>query len=80
LALIVRGRKVGLTIRAIRDILGAYDEEGQAAQYAVALRVFKERITELERQRALVDKSIEALTQASSRLAAEEGAVSVGGP
>ncbi|HEY8616343.1 MerR family DNA-binding transcriptional regulator [Phenylobacterium sp.] len=68
LALIVRGRRVGLSLAQIRDILDAYEEQGEAAQNAKALGVFRQRIAELEAQRREVDEAIEALTQASRRL------------
>lgn len=71
LALVVRGRRVGLSIAEIRDILDTYDEAGEAAQSARALKVFGKRIAALEAQRLEVDRAIEALKTASRRLAGQ---------
>jgi len=68
LALIVRGRKVGLSVAEIRDILDLYEEEGEPAQNAHALRIFQRRIDALLAQRQAVEEAIEALKQASGRL------------
>ncbi|MFZ5721251.1 MAG: MerR family transcriptional regulator [Pseudomonadota bacterium] len=69
LKLIMAGRRVGLSIAEIRDILDAYDEEGLPAQDAEALRIHKKRVAELEAQRAHVEEAIDALRSASDRLA-----------
>jgi DNA-binding transcriptional MerR regulator len=69
LQLILRGRRVGLSIAQIRDILEAYDEDGEAAQNAEALRIFQTRIAELEAQRSEVDEAISSLRAAADRLA-----------
>ena len=69
LQLILRGRRVGLSIAEIRDILDLYDEKGEAAQSAQALRVFKHRVEQLETQRQEVDDAIQTLTAAAGRLA-----------
>lgn len=69
LALIMRGRRVGLSVAEIREILDLYDEKGEAAQNAEALRIFRRRIDALEAQRTEVDEAIGALRQASRRLA-----------
>lgn len=68
LALIMRGRRVGLSVAEIRDILDLYEEGGESAQNAHAIRVFQKRIDELLAQREAVDEAIEALKQASVRL------------
>jgi DNA-binding transcriptional MerR regulator len=68
LQLILRGRRVGLSIAEIRDILETYDEEGEAAQDAEALRIFKHRIEQLEAQRQEVDAAICTLKAAAGRL------------
>ena len=68
LQLILRGRRVGLSIAEIRDILDTYDEEGAPAQDAEALRIHKRRIEELQAQRAHVDEAIQALEQAARHL------------
>jgi DNA-binding transcriptional MerR regulator len=71
LLLVLGGRKLGLSIAEIRDILDTYDEEGEAAQTAKALTVFKRRIEALEAQRIEVDEAITALKRASVRLSSE---------
>ena len=68
LKLILRGRRVGLSIAEIRDILDTYDEEGAEAQDAEALRIHKKRIAELEAQRHDVEEAIKALEEAAARL------------
>jgi DNA-binding transcriptional MerR regulator len=73
LALICRGRRVGLSLAQIRDILDLYDHQGEGAQTAKALKVFRERIAELEAQRREVDDAIAALEAASRRLSSEDG-------
>lgn len=70
LQLILRGRRVGLSIAEIREILDAYEEHGEAAQNARALRLFHRRIAELEEQRRHVEVAIDALHAAAERLAA----------
>jgi DNA-binding transcriptional MerR regulator len=69
LILILRGRRVGLSIAEIRDILDAYDEEGLPAQDAEALRIHRNRIARLEAQRQEVEDAIRTLKAAAARLA-----------
>jgi DNA-binding transcriptional MerR regulator len=69
LQLILRGRRVGLSVAEIRDILETYDEEGAPAQDAEALRIHKRRIEQLQAQRRDVEKAIEALQVAARNLA-----------
>lgn len=69
LALIVRGRNVGLSIAEIRALFETYEDEGEAAQNALALQLFQKRMAELESQRLEIDKAMEALRMASARLA-----------
>jgi len=68
LRLIMNGRRVGLSIAEIRDILDLYDEEGEIAQNAEALKIFRRRIAALEAQRQEVDLAIDSLKEASARL------------
>jgi DNA-binding transcriptional MerR regulator len=69
LQLILRGRRVGLSLAQIRQILDLHDpEDGDAAQNALALRAFKQRIEALERQRDEVDSAITTLREACERL------------
>jgi DNA-binding transcriptional MerR regulator len=52
LKLILRGKRVGLSLNEIREILDLYDKPGgETAQNAQALRKFRERIVALEQQR-----------------------------
>ena len=69
LQLILRGRRVGLSIADIRDILDTYDEEGGAAQDAEALRIHRRRIEQLQAQRQHVDEAIDELKKAEAHLA-----------
>jgi DNA-binding transcriptional MerR regulator len=68
LQLIIRGKRVGLSLAEIRDILDAYHkEDGGAAQMAHSLKKFRERIVALEQQRQDIDVAITALHEASER-------------
>ena len=69
LQLILRGRRVGLSIAEIRDILDTYDEEGGPAQDAEALRIHRRRIEQLQVQRQHVDEAIEELRKAEAAIA-----------
>ena len=71
LSLTVRGRRVGLSIAEIRDILDAYGEDDGAAQSVKALKTFRTRIEALKTQRVEADQAIEALQAACRRLADE---------
>jgi len=71
LTLILNGKRVGLSLAEIREILELYDkEDGGAVQNAWALGKFKERIVDLERRREDIDEAIATLIAASSRLEA----------
>ncbi|HVI30956.1 MerR family DNA-binding transcriptional regulator [Phenylobacterium sp.] len=69
LQLIVRGRKVGLTIAEIRDILDTYEDGGEEAQNALALKVFKARIAALQSERSRLEDAMQTLSAACERLA-----------
>lgn len=73
LQLILNGRRVGLSITEIREILDLYDESGEVEQSAHALGVFRKRIAELEAQRVQVDEAIGVLNAAAVRLAEAHG-------
>jgi DNA-binding transcriptional MerR regulator len=73
LRLILNGRRVGLSITEIREILDLYDESGEVEQSAHALGVFRKRIAELEAQRVQVDEAIGVLNEAAVRLAEAHG-------
>ncbi|HEY5070489.1 MAG TPA: MerR family DNA-binding transcriptional regulator [Caulobacteraceae bacterium] len=69
LQLILRGKRVGLSLAEILEILELYDrKDGGAAQNAKALRKFKERILAFEQQRDDIDHAIAELREACSRL------------
>ena len=67
LILILRGKRVGLSLAEIRDILDLYktDETG-AAQMAKSVRKFREQIVSLEAQREDLDHAVTELKQAVS--------------
>jgi DNA-binding transcriptional MerR regulator len=74
LILILRGKRVGLSLAVIRDILDLYkvDDTG-AAQLAKSVRKFREQILALEAQREDIDHAVAelkaAVTAFESRLA-----------
>jgi len=69
LTLILRGKRVGLSLAEIREILDLYKlgDDG-AAQQAKMLRKFRERIVTLEAQREDIDHAIESLREACESL------------
>lgn len=72
LQLILRGKRVGLSLAEIRDILDSYHkEDGGAVQNAKALKKFAERVVALESQRHDIDEAIAELHAASDRLRAQ---------
>ena len=69
LQLILRGKRVGLSLAEIREILQLYDKgDGGAAQNAKALRKFKERIVAFEQKRVDIEQAITELHEACARL------------
>lgn len=69
LQLILRGKRVGLSLAEIREILDLYGEnDGGAAQAAKSLRKFRERIVALEQQREDIDGAITHLHEACGLL------------
>lgn len=71
LVLILRGKRVGLSLAEIREILELYKvEDGGATQNAKSLRKFRERIVALEAQREDIDHSLEVLQDACRQLEA----------
>lgn len=65
LILILRGKRVNLSLAVIRDILDLYkaDESG-AAQMAKSVRKFREQIVALESQREDIDHAVNELKRA----------------
>jgi len=72
LVLILRGKRVGLALAEIREILQLYEKhDGGATQNALALAKFRARIVALERQREDIDHSIEELKRGCAALEAK---------
>ena len=68
LILILRGKLVGFSLNEIGEMLDLYDkDEGHAAQMAVSVRKFRERIVALEAQRIELDQAIDGLKLACAR-------------
>lgn len=62
LQLILRGKRVGLSLSEIGEILDLYEaDESGAQQAAKSLRKFKERIVALEQQKQDIDAAIDQL-------------------
>jgi len=62
LTLILRGKRVGLSLNEIREILDLYKiDDGGAAQMAETLKKFRAKVVELEAQREDIDHAIEEL-------------------
>jgi len=69
LTLILRGKRVGLSLSEIREILELYKaEDGGATQNARSLKKFRERIVAFEAQRDDINHAIDELQQACERL------------
>jgi DNA-binding transcriptional MerR regulator len=69
LQLILRGKRVGLALAEIREILELYGKgDGEAAQNAKALRKFRERIIALEQQREDIGHALDILQKACATL------------
>jgi len=69
LKLVLQGKRVGLALAEIREILELYGKgDGEAAQNAKALRKFRERIIALEQQREDIAGALEILNKACANL------------
>ena len=68
LKLIVRGRRVGLSLAEIRDLLETYDDRGETAQNKLALRLFRQRLEALNSERTRIETAVETLSEAITRL------------
>lgn len=69
LQLILRGKRVGLSLAEIGEILDLYEaDENGAQQAAKSLRKFRERIVALEQQKQDIDHAIEELQQGISAM------------
>src|SRR5512146_2076043 len=69
LQLILRGKRVGLALAEIGEILDLYEvDDGGAQQAAKSLREFQERIVALENQRVDIDSAIRELKEGCEAL------------
>lgn len=69
LQLILRGKRVGLSLAEIGEILDLYEaDESGAQQAAKSLRKFRERIGALEQQKQDIDHAIEELQRGISAM------------
>ena len=69
LQLILRGKRVGLALSEIGEILDLYElGDGCATQNAISLAKFRERIRALESQRRDIDMAVDVLQEACTRL------------
>ncbi len=69
LQLILRGKRVGLSLSEIREILQLYDKrDGGVAQRAKALSKFRERLITLGQKREEIDQAMDELRAACSYL------------
>jgi DNA-binding transcriptional MerR regulator len=75
LKLVLKGRRAGFSLSAIRELLDVYDKEGEIAQLAKALPRFKAQVAALEARRRQLDDAIETLKAASLRLSQSGRAV-----
>jgi DNA-binding transcriptional MerR regulator len=71
LVLILRGKRVGLALAAIGEILDLYEvDDGGAAQNAKSLAKFQEQLVVLQAKRRDIDKAIGELEVACERMEA----------
>ena len=69
LQLILRGKRVGLALSEIGEILDLYElGDGGATQNAISLAKFRDRIQALESQRHDIDLAVDVLKESCSRL------------
>jgi DNA-binding transcriptional MerR regulator len=72
LTLILQGKRVGLSLSDIREILDLYSaEDGGAAQAAKSLRKFRDQVVALEARREDIDHALEILRDGCARLEAQ---------
>ncbi len=71
LQLILRGKRIGLPLAEIGDLLDLYDQDdGGVTQAARALKAFRQRLVDLRQQRIDIEDSIAMLGEACERLEA----------
>ena len=67
---VLLGRNVGFSLDEVREMLDLYDiGDGQETQLRVALVKFRERIAQLERQKADIERVIDELRRAGESVA-----------
>lgn len=72
LQLILQGKRVGLSLTEIGDLMDLYDQDdGGVAQMARSLKTFRTRLGDLQQQRIDIDQAIAQLTEACERLEAK---------
>jgi DNA-binding transcriptional MerR regulator len=65
LQLILRGKRIGLSLVEIGDLMDLYDQDdGGAIQMARALKTFRERLTVLQQQRIDIEEAIAQVSEA----------------
>ena len=70
LALIVRGKRVGLPLVEIREILDSYDlGDGGATHYKIGLKKLRNQIETLRQRKAEIDDQIDQLQEGCDRIA-----------
>jgi DNA-binding transcriptional MerR regulator len=70
LKLVVQGRAVGLSLAEIRHLLETYEDQGEAAQNLLALRLFRQRLDTLQAERSQIETAMDTLSQAITHLSA----------
>ncbi|MGI3168591.1 MerR family transcriptional regulator [Pseudooceanicola sp. C21-150M6] len=68
--LILRGRKYGFSLEAIRQWLDIYDEQGSAAQMTSWIESADAQLSELREQRDQIDETLAELQKLRDRTAA----------
>jgi len=64
LKLVIMGKRVGFSLKEIREMLDLYDlKDGQSTQLKVSLKRFNEQIALLEKQKQDVEQAIGELSQ-----------------
>lgn len=72
LQLILRGKRVGLALAEIRELLDLYDDgdDAKLLQTAESLKRFRQRLKALEQQREDIDQAISQLRETCERMEA----------
>jgi len=64
LKLVLLGRKIGFSLRDVKQMMDLYDPSGSnIRQLKVALEKFEKQMTRLQKQRALIDEAIADLSR-----------------